>query len=216
MIEVLSHRLGAPTDMYFILRNPATKQDITMQDDSLPADNLSFRFTTSNRDPAPYRFVVPADGKYHLMLASHTGDNFADPTHMYRVRITKEIPDFRLLVMPADETRPDACRLGQGGTHHYTVYALRKDGFKGEIQLTMEGLPAGVTCPPQTLAGSMKMTQLVVIAADNTDAAVAAVKVVGTAIINGQKIIRYALMRLSPGESRSSRTSRPSPASTRN
>jgi hypothetical protein len=192
MIEVLSHRLGAPTDMYFILRNLATKQDITMQDDSAPADNLSLRFMTSNRDPAPYRFVAPADGKYHLMLASHTGDNYADPTHIYRVRITKELPDFRLFVMPADETRPDACRLGQGGTHHYTVYAQREDGFKGDILLSMEGLPAGVTCPPQTLAGSMKLTQLVVIAADNAAEATAAVTVVGTAIVNGQKVTRQA------------------------
>lgn len=192
MIDVLSHRLGAPTDMYFILRNPATKQDITTQDDSNPADNIGFRFMTSNRDPAPYRFVVPADGKYQLMLASHTGDNFADPTHVYRVRITKELPDFRLFVMPADDTRPEACRLGQGGTHHYTVYAQREDGFKGDILLTMEGLPAGVTCPPQTLAASMKMTNLVVIAADNAADAVAAVKVAGTAVINGQKVTRQA------------------------
>ncbi len=190
MIEVLSHRLGAPTDMYFILRNLATKQDIVLQDDS--ADNISLRFMTINRDPAPYRFVVPTDGKYHLMLASHTGDNNADPTHVYRVRITKELPDFRLFVMPADETRPDACRLGQGGTHHYTVYAQREDGFKGDILLSMEGLPAGVTCPPQTLAASMKMTQLVVIAADNAAEATAAVKVVGAAVINGQKVTRQA------------------------
>ena len=192
MIEVLSHRLGAPTDMYFVLRNLATKADITLQDDSAPQDNLSLRFTTLNRDPAPYRFVAPADGKYHLMLASHTGDNLAEPNHIYRVRITKEQPDFHLYVMPADETRPEACRLGQGGTHHYTVYAQRDDGFRGEIALTMEGLPAGVTCPAQTLAGSMKSTQLVVIAADNAAEAVAAVKVTGTALINGQKVVRQA------------------------
>jgi hypothetical protein len=191
MIEVLSHRLGAPTDMYFILRNLAAKGDITMQDDT--ADNISLRFFTAiNRDPAPYRFVVPADGKYHLMLASHTGENYADPTHIYRVRITKEQPDFRLIVMPADEHRPEACRLGQGGTQHYTVYAHRDDGFKGDIALTMEGLPAGVTCPPQTLSSNMKMTQLVVIAADNAADAIAAVKVTGTAVINGQKVIRLA------------------------
>ncbi|HZZ82426.1 MAG TPA: PPC domain-containing protein [Gemmataceae bacterium] len=190
MIDVLSHRLGASTDMYFILRNLATKADITMQDDS--ADNLSQRFFTTNRDPAPYRFVVPADGKYHLMVASHTGDNYADPTQVYRVRITKEIPDFRLFVMPSDESRPDSCRPSKGGTDHYTVYALREDGFKGNIDLTMEGLPAGVTCPPQTLSGNMKFTQLVVIAADNAADAVAAVKVTGTAVINGQKVVRQA------------------------
>ena len=191
VIDVSSHRLGAFTDMYFVLRNTATKADIVLQDDNV--DSLSLRFFTgNNRDPAPYKFVAPADGKYHLMLASHTGDNYADPTHVYRVRITKESPDFRLLVMPADENRPDACRVGQGGTHHYTVYAQRNDAFKGDIHLAMEGLPAGVTCPPQTLCGSMKMTQLVVSAADNAAEATAAVKVVGTAVIDGKKVTHQA------------------------
>jgi hypothetical protein len=191
VIEVISHRLGAPTDMYGVIKNLATKQEFPLQDDN--PDSLSLRFYTAhNRDPAPFRFVVPADGKYHLMLASHTGDNYADPTHVYQVRITPEKPDFRLFVMPADENRPDACRVGQGGTHHYTVYAHRSDGFKGEIHLAMEGLPPGVTCPPQVLAGSMRMTQLVVNAADDADEFTGAVKVVGTAVINGQKVVHQA------------------------
>jgi hypothetical protein len=192
MIDVVSHRLGAPTDIYYVLKNLAAKppQDITLQDDN--ADNVSLRFLTSNRDPAPYRFVAPADGKYHLMIASHTGDNYADPTHVYQLRILKEKPDYRLFVMPADENRPDTFRIGQGGTHHYTVYAQRHDGFKGDIHLTMEGLPPGLSCPPQVLSGHMKMTQLVVSAADNAAEFTGAVKVVGTATIAGQKVVHQA------------------------
>lgn len=191
MFEVLSNRLGAPTDMYAVIKNLTTKQEFALTDDN--ADSFSLRyFTANNRDPAPFRFVVPADGKYHILLGSHTGDNYADPTHVYRVRITKELPDFRLFVMPADETRPDACRLGQGGTHHYTVYADRRDGFKGEILLSVEGLPAGVTVPPQVLGGSVRFTQLVVVAADNAAEFTGAVKVVGTAVINGQKVVHQA------------------------
>ncbi len=191
MIEVISHRLGAPTDMYFVLKNLATKQEITTQDDN--PESLSMRFYSgNNRDPAPYRFVAPADGKYHLMLASHTGDNFADPTHIYRVRITPEKPDYRLFVMPPDETRPDTCLLWQGGTHNYTVYAHRTDGFKGQIDLTMEGLPPGVTCVPQAISGSMKMTNLVLTAADNAAPFTGTVKVIGTAVINGQKVVQQA------------------------
>ena len=81
LIEVMSHQLGANTDMYFVLKNLAAKQDITMQDDNPESLSLRF-FTANNRDPAPYKFVAPADGKYHLMLASHTGDNHVDPTHV--------------------------------------------------------------------------------------------------------------------------------------
>lgn len=191
MIDVVSHRLGAPTDIYYVIKNIAAKADVTTQDDN--ADSVSPRFfTANNRDPAPYRFVAPADGKFHIMIASHTGDNYSDPTNVYQLRILKEKPDFRLFVMPADDTRPDTFRIGQGGTHHYTVYAQRFDGFKGDIHLTMEGLPAGLTCPPQVLAGSMKMTQLVVTAADNAAEFSGAVKVIGTATVAGQKLVYQA------------------------
>ena len=165
MIELMSHRLGAATDMYFVLKNEK-KQDIVLQDDNPESLSLRF-FTANNRDPAPYRFVVPVDGKYFLMLASHTGENYTDPTHVYRLRIAPERPDFRLIVMPAEENRPDTCSLWQGGTRHYTVFAHRVDGFKEEIVLTMAGLPTGVTCPLQTMARNMKMRQLVISAADN-------------------------------------------------
>ncbi|MBI3821452.1 MAG: hypothetical protein HY289_02105 [Planctomycetes bacterium] len=190
MIEIASHRLGAHTDIYAVVKNLATKQDFPLVDENVDSPSLRF-FTGNNLDPAPFRFVAPADGKYHLLIVSHTGENYADPTHLYQVRITPEKPDFRLLVMPADETRPDTCRVGQGGTHHYTVYAQRSDGFKGDITLTME-LPDGVTCAPQVLAGGMRFTQLVVSAADNAAPYSGAVKVVGTATINGQKVVHQA------------------------
>jgi hypothetical protein len=56
----------------------------------------------------------------------------------------------------------------------------------------MEGLPTGVTCSPQILAGNMKSTQLVISAADNAAEFTGAVKVVGTAVVNGQKVLRQA------------------------
>lgn len=191
VIEVFSQRIGAPTDMYFSLRNLETKQEIALVDD-LP-DNLSPspRLYVQHRDPV-YRFVAPADGKYHLLAASHTGENLADITHVYRLRIVAEKPDFRLVVMPADDNRPDAVAVGQGGLYHYTVFAERRDGFKGDITLTMEGLPAGVTCPPQVLAGPMRYTHLVVSAADGAAAFSGAVKVVGTAVIGGQNVVHPA------------------------
>ncbi len=191
MIEVFSQRLGAPTDMYFSLRNLATKQEIALVDD-LP-ENLSPspRLYVQHRDPV-YRFVAPADGTYHLLAVSHTGENHVDPTHIYRVRIAPEKPDFRLVVMPADDHRPDAVAVGQGGTYHYTVFAERHDGFKGDITLTMEGLPAGVTCPAQVLAHSVRYTHLVVSAADGAAPFTGPVKVIGTATHNGQKLVHQA------------------------
>ncbi len=193
-IEMYSHRLGAPTDMYLSLRNLGGKApvEIVALDDNPETLSTKGFYQANNRDPAPYRFVVPEDGKYHILAASHLGDTLADPTHVYRLRITKEMPDFRLIVMAADEYRPDSLLLGQGGHEMLTVFASRHEGFKGDITLTVEGLPPGVTSPPQVLSAQMKFTHLVLNAADKAPAFSGEIKVTGTAIINGQKVVREA------------------------
>lgn len=191
MVEVFSHRLGAPTDIVIALKNLEKKQDIVALDDD-PATINNKSMYTQSRDPAPYRFVVPADGKYHLVVSSQVGDLVADPTHVYRLRIGAERPDFRLVAMPPEDFRPDACILHQGGNNHFTVHAFRDDGFKGDIVLTVEDLPPGVTCPPQILGGNIRSTHLVLTCADGAAPFTGSVRVVGTAVIGGNKVIREA------------------------
>lgn len=194
ILEVISQRLGAPTDMYFLVRNFAGKTPVDvvpMQDDNPETPNNKHMYTAS-RDPVPFRFVAPADGKFHILVGSHVADIFAYPTHVYRLRISQEKPDFRVVVMPAEDFRPDSTVLGQGSAQNFDVFAIRQDGFKGDITLTMENLPTGVTCAPQVLSGNMKFTQLVVVAADNAPVFTGEVKVTATAVINGQKVVREA------------------------
>jgi len=191
IIDLFSHRLGAPTDMYISLRNLEKKQNFTIPDDTTEA--LSTKgFYSANKDPAPFRFVVPEDGKYHMLVASHVGDLSTDPRHMYRLSIAPERPDFRLVVMPPDDFRPDSLTLGKGGLQNFLVFAQRQDGFKGEITLSVEGLPTGVACPPHVLAGNQKQGLLVLSAAEDAPEFTGAIKVTGTAIINGQKVVREA------------------------
>jgi hypothetical protein len=191
-VELFSHRLGAPTMMYLKIRNQAAKppQDIVALDDN--PETLSTKGLYSvTRDPPSYKFTAPADGKYHVLVGSHLS-NLADPTHVYRLRISTEKPDFRLIVMATEDYRPDTGVVGQGGLETYAVFAARQDGFKGEIYLSMEGLPTGVTCPPQVLAANMKSTHLVVSAADNAPPFTGEVKVSGTALLCDQMIVREA------------------------
>src|SRR5262249_46078882 len=126
------------------------------------------------------------------MVASHLADNQADPRHVYRLRVGPEKPDFRIIAMPSDEHRPDACVLGQGGYESYLVYAQRLDGFKGDITLTVDRLPAGVTCAPQVLSGNMKFTHLVLTAADNAAPFAGTIKILGTAALGSEKLIHEA------------------------
>jgi hypothetical protein len=190
-IEVNSDRLGAQTDMFFLLRKPDTKQDLVEVDDN--TEFLSqVRFFTRSDDPPTYRFVVPADGKYQLLVSSRDADSRAGVRQFYRVRITREQPGFRLIIMPPEDRRPDACTLLQGGQENYAVLVWRQDGFTGPITLTAEGLPAGVTCPPQVLGPNLKQTTLVLSAAPTAPVWTGEIKVTGTAVINGQTVVREA------------------------
>ncbi len=193
-IEMLSHRLGAPTDMYFVLRsavNPKQKVDITRQDDD-PLDLGKNQLYTPSRDPQAFRFVVPADGPYELGVGSHLSATQFGPDHVYCVRITPERPDYRLVAMAADENRPDTCQLGQGGNAHLMVFVWRHDGFKGDIALSVEGLPTGVTCKPQVATPGLKHILLVLSADANAPIYTGEIKVKGTALIGGQPVVREA------------------------
>jgi hypothetical protein len=190
-IELFNERLGAQDDMVFVLRNAANKQDIGEFDDN--QDTLNpIKFFTRTDDPPRYRFVVPADGKYEVMVTSRDAGVRAGPRSYYRLSITPDRPDFRLILMPPADDHPDACRLLQGGSVHFTVLVWREDGFNDTIHLSAEGLPAGVTCPSQSLGPGLRQTSLVLSAAANAPLGVAEIKVKGTATVNGQSVVREA------------------------
>jgi hypothetical protein len=190
-IELFSERLGAPTDLRFIVRNPATKQELGEFDDN-PDTLTPFKFVTRTSDPPVYRFVAPADGKFQILVMGVDGDTRAGPRHVYRLRITPDLPDFRLFALPPAEYRPDATALRQGGQIHYQVLAWRQDGFTGPIALSAEGLPAGVTCPPQVLGPALRQATLVLSAAADAPPFTGEIRIKGTATINGQPVVREA------------------------
>jgi hypothetical protein len=189
-LEVLSDRLGAPTLTFLVVHDAAQKLLYESPDDI--KDSFSNKFFTHSEDPAPYRFTAPADGKYFVQVGGHLTDALAGPRHFYRLRIAPDQPDFQLVVTAAANERPDACTLWQGGNQSYTVFAWRRDGFAGDIALTVEGLPAGVTCPTQTIGGGVRETQLVLSAAAGAAAWTGEIKVKGTATIKGQPVVREA------------------------
>jgi hypothetical protein len=190
-IEVFSDRLDSPTDMYFVLRNADTKQELVNLDEN--PDVLSpVQFYTRSDDPPAYQFVVPADGKYQLLVASQDADIRAGPRLFYQVRITPAQPDFRLIVMPAEGYRPEGCCIRQGGEQNYTALVWRQEGFNGPVTITTDGLPQGITCPPQILGPSVKETYIVLSAAANVPEWTGEIKLKGTAVINGQTVIHEA------------------------
>ncbi|HEY7428682.1 MAG TPA: PPC domain-containing protein, partial [Gemmataceae bacterium] len=187
-IDILSDRLGAPTYMYFMLRD--AKTDLKESDDN--PDILSRKFYARSEDPQTYRFVVPADGKYQLLVSSRLADTVAGPRHFYRVRIAPPQQDFQLVALAAGEFRPGGTTVLAGGQQALTVFAVRENGFLGDIALTVEGLPAGVTAAPQTIGGDLRESRLVLSATPAAAVWTGEIKIKGTADLGGKKVTRQA------------------------
>lgn len=100
------------------------------------ADDGVFQRVTQ-ADPWLENWTVPADGKYSLEIQDL--HQRGSPGNTYAVQVSRSEPYF-LLEADTDKT---LLAPGMGGVLY--VRTLRKNGFAGEIQLGVDGLPQGVT-----------------------------------------------------------------------
>jgi hypothetical protein len=205
MLEVMSHQLGLGSDPYFALmrvvkndKGEEELRDVAQVDD--PAERnqkIGSDFDTSTDDP-DYRFTVPEDGVYRVMIRDQFGDSRANPSFLYRLAIRELAPDFQLLSVAAqpvaganNQAAPlVGVHLRRGGSTLVNVIVNRQDDFKGEIQISAEGLPAGVTCRGATIAGDVNTASLVITAAEDAAPWAGSVKVVGKSKIGDKDVAR--------------------------
>jgi len=130
--EVYARRLKSPLDSVLKLTDAAGKQ-LAFNDDH---EDKGAGLITHHAD-SWFSATLPADGTYYLHLgdAQHKGG----PEYAYRLRISPPRLDFELRIVPSSM----AARAG--ATIPVTVYALRRDGFSGEIALALKGMPLGFT-----------------------------------------------------------------------
>jgi hypothetical protein len=207
-IEVISHQLGLASDPAFTLFR-ITKNDkgeeqateITQVDDSQERQGRQPRdFDTSNDDPS-LKFDVPEDGTYRLMIRDQFGDGRKDPSYVYRLAIRPAEPDFRLLAYPdkpaqgqrdQNQTRIEPLTVRKGGATSMTVLINRRDEYAGEITVTVEGLPGGVTCSGAVIGGEVKQAALVISAAEGVGPWSGPIKIVGRGKAGDRELVREA------------------------
>lgn len=130
--EVRARRLGSPLDSVLKL---------TDSDDKVVAFNDDWEdkgqgLITHHADSF-IRAKLPATGDYYLYLGDIQGQ--ASPAHSYRLRVSVPRLDFEL------EATPCGINARPGSTVAMTIHAIRKDGFAGEISLSLIKSPKGFT-----------------------------------------------------------------------
>ncbi|MCH7688844.1 MAG: PPC domain-containing protein [Planctomycetes bacterium] len=127
--EVIARRQGSALDSNLRILDAKGKQLSENDDLRLYKRNFS--------DSWIENWTAPADGKYVIEIRDlhlRGGDSF-----LYFLRVTHSSPYFELY-LDTDKTQ---LTPGTGGV--IFVNSVRKNGFSGEIQLQIDGLPEGVT-----------------------------------------------------------------------
>ena len=205
-IEVFSHRLGLPTAPFALVqrvaRNEKGEETVSDVHELYAADaNIGGpEFNTTTRDPS-WRFEVKEEGAYRVRVADLFNRQDSNPRFVYRLSLRKETPDFRLVVLPqapppvnkdAKEVMLWTPLLRRGETMPLKVLAFRRDNFNGEIELTAEGLPSGVTCASTKIQTNKNSELLFLTAADTAENWSGPIKVVGKAKIGDAELTREA------------------------
>lgn len=126
--DVNARKLGSPLDSLIKLTDAGGHQ-LAMNDDSADkGDGLSTHHADS------YLLAeLPANGTYYVWLgdSQHKGG----PEFAYRLRLSEPQPDFALRIVPS------GVNVRAGSSAPITVYALRRDGFAGEIKVALKDAP---------------------------------------------------------------------------
>lgn len=206
-IDVISHRLGLEVDPYLVVeritknaKGEETAAVIANIDD--PGDRngrIGSNFDSSTDDPT-YRFTADQDTTYRVSVWNQYGASANDPRHVYRLSIRKPAPDFRVaavcerLQAPVNAAlvQTGTTSLRRGGTAVYDVRIDRRDGFNDAIELSAEGLPGSVSCPPVVIPAGSTGGILIFTATEDASNWSGNIRVVGKAKVEGQDVVRYA------------------------
>jgi hypothetical protein len=128
---------------------------------------------------------LPADGLYCV----HVGDLLRQcgPGCAYRLRISRPMPDFTLRLAPS------TVNIRSGLSTVVTVYAIRHDGFAGDIDLALKGAPAGFSITGGRILAGKDEAKLTISGPLTPLMDAISLCVEGHAKIQGQDVIRPAV-----------------------
>ena len=178
--EVHARRLGSPFDSFLKITG-SDGRIIALNDDHYDAAS------GLNTDHADSYLMVklPTEGKYFIHLGNTRRD--AGKEYAYRLRISQPQPDFALRLLPSRVV------IGSKSSAALTVYAIRRDGFNGPIQLNFKDLPEGLESGGATLAADQEVLGLEVKTSLTEMDKPVNLAVVGSATIGDREVVHQAV-----------------------
>ena len=179
VFEVKAEELGSPLDTHLTLYN-GKGSELASNDDADPNNRL-------NRD-ARLEFSFLDAGDYSLAIRDLS--RLGGPDYGYRLTIRKPAPSFSLSF---DTDRPIVERGGAGALK---ITAKRWEGFDGEIQLEVLGLPKTISASPAVIKKGETQASITLKCESSVAPEVFPIRVVGEAKINDQGVKQLARMQV--------------------
>jgi hypothetical protein len=178
--EVQARRLGSPLDSFLRLTDAAGK--VLAWNDDYPDKECGL---LTHQADSWLCAKLPADGTYYVWLTD--AENAGSDAHVYRLRISAPQPDFALRISPS------AINLLAGRATPVWVYAIRKDGFDGDIEIALDGAPAGFKLSGNVIPHGRDSVRMTLTPARIPPQRTTALRVVGRAEIAGATVTRAAV-----------------------
>jgi hypothetical protein len=210
-VEVGSERFGLPTDPSILVQHVARTGDTEKLTDIAEFSDIPSPVKVSSNgyayDGPPYnagsadilgKLEIKEDGLHRLQLTDLFGGTRNDPKNVYRLIIRKAAPDFAVVAWALHMELRNGDRnavskplaLRGGATMALEVVAFRRDGFDGDIDLAMEGLPEGVTATGLKIPAGQSRGLMLVTANQNAPRAIGSGAFLARATINGEVVTR--------------------------
>lgn len=214
-VEVASERLGRPTDPAVVVQlvkrdgEQETFTDVAEMND-IPSP-IKVSSNGYSYDGPPYnagstdvngRIEIKEDGTYRLHMRDLFGGTRSDPANIYRMVIRKQSPDFALVgwalhmnLRNGDRnalSKPVALRGGT--TMAIEILRVGRDGFGEEVELSMEGLPEGVSAAGITMKSGQARGLMLITADADAPRGFSNATIYGKSMISGKEVIRKVHM----------------------
>lgn len=175
--RITARRLGSPLDSVVTLRDAAGCIVATNDDTEDRGAGLLPHHADSLLNA-----TLPADGDYTVTVADTQHQGSAD--HAYRLYLGPPQPGFDLRVVPS------GINLRAGASVPVTVYALRHDGFTGEINLGLRDAPWGFALGGARIPAGQDKVQVTLTAPYGARDELVPLTVVGQATIGDRLVER--------------------------
>ena len=178
--EVQARRLDSPLDSMLKITDAGGKV-LAFNDDHR---DLGSGLNTHHAD-SYIMLKLPADGTYYV----HLGDTARNggKEYGYRLRLSAPRSDFVLRAVPS------RVALRSKKATAISVGAIRKDGFTGNIKISLKDAPEGFSSPGATLKNGQKSVRLRLQTSLAATKQPVSLEIEGRAVIGKEKVTRLAV-----------------------